>query len=251
MRPAPVSAEELAPNAAPNLSITKTGTQPNGPGKPGPTVFTLRFQNRGNAQANGVVMTETVGAGMVFEPSLSSVGWNCNTVGAVDECVKEILEPLPADPIGAQPVQTATFAVTPTVNIATERGHRNQRGGDWRRWHSTVPTRPRQQHRDSNRADWHTDHALGTQQATLVTDANSNSKYDADDVIAYTFTITNTGTRNANALRLVSDFATDLNVQVVAGSVTASKGTVSNTTTSAYALFGNVVPGESVVVSFR
>jgi uncharacterized repeat protein (TIGR01451 family) len=84
-----------------------------------------------------------------------------------------------------------------------------------------------------------------------VTDANSNSKYDAGDVIEYSFAITNTGTRYANALRLVSDFPTDWNVQVVAGSVNASQGSVSNTTTSAYALFGNIAPGASVAASFR
>jgi hypothetical protein len=221
--------------------------QPNGSGKPGPTVFTLRFKNLGNAQANFVTITETVGPGMEFEPSLSSVGWTCNG----NECLYVLTDPMPADPIGAQPVQTATFAVTPTVdlpaqvdsvtNVATI-GDDGRNGPDANPANNTATATAMLGVKTTLSA---------TQQAVLVSDANSNGKYDAGDVIEYSFAITNTGSRYANALRLVSDFAADWQVQIVGGSVSASQGSVSNTATSAYAAFGNVPPGAVVTAKFR
>jgi uncharacterized repeat protein (TIGR01451 family) len=249
--PQPAQAAEQAPNAAPELSITKTGTQPEGAGKPGPTVFTLRFRNLGNADASGVTITETVGAGAVFEPSLSTPGWTCNTEGNVDVCVWERLEPMTADPIGAQPVQTVTFAITPTDALPPQVDT----------WTNVVVIGDSGTHgADSNPANnTGTGTAMigtqttlaSTQQAALVTDANGNGKYEPGDVIAYTVSITNTGARYANGLRLVNDFPPAWNVQIVGGSVSASQGSVSNTATSAYAAFGNVPPGSSVSASFR
>ena len=248
----PTYADELAPNAAPNLSITKTGTQPGGLGKPGPTVFMLSFQNKGTADANFVTLTETVGAGMVFEPSLSSQGWTCNQEGNIDVCVMDILETMTADPLGAQGLRKVTFAVTPTVDLPPQVDSVSNTvviADDGKNGADAVPG----DNAFTAVAPIGTQTKLvGTHQAVLVTDVNSNGKYDVGDVIGYTFAITNTGTRYANALRLVSDFAPSTNVQIVAGSVSASPSSaVSNTTTSAYALFGNIAPGASVVASFR
>jgi len=62
--------------AAPDLMITKDdGGATTVPG--GTVVYTLAYQNVGNQNATGVVITETVPANAVFNPGASTSGWLC------------------------------------------------------------------------------------------------------------------------------------------------------------------------------
>jgi uncharacterized repeat protein (TIGR01451 family) len=243
----PTRAAEDAPNAAPELSVTKVGTQPNGAGLEGPTVFTITFRNLGTAPASGVILTERIPVGTDFEPSMSTPGWNCDN----DVCDFQLLEPMPADASGAQPPKVIRFALSPNATLpATVDRVTNtvQIGDDGTNGADSTPTNN----------SFTAVALLGTQadlvatmQATLTTDANSDGRYAPGDVIAYQVTITNTGTRFANNVRLSDVFNPALGVQVVNGSVSASKGTFSNTATSVGVLFGTLAPSEVVNAAFQ
>jgi CSLREA domain-containing protein len=63
-------------NAAPDLTLSKDDA--NATVLPGGTVvYTLAYTNSGNQGATGVVLTETVPAGTVFNPGASTAGWTC------------------------------------------------------------------------------------------------------------------------------------------------------------------------------
>ena len=63
-------------DAAPDLTVSKT--EGGGSAAPGGTItYTLTYDNVGNQDAVGVVLTETVPAGTTFDQAGSSPGWSC------------------------------------------------------------------------------------------------------------------------------------------------------------------------------
>ena len=74
---------------------------------PGATIaYVLSYQNVGNQDATGVVISETVPANTVFDPNASSADWVCTSAAAGSSCTLAI----GALAAGAGPI-TATFAV--------------------------------------------------------------------------------------------------------------------------------------------
>jgi len=72
--------DETPVNATPDLTITKTDGGISA--DPGDTVvYTLAYDNVGNQNATGVVITETVPANTVFNTGLSAAGWVCTPDG--------------------------------------------------------------------------------------------------------------------------------------------------------------------------
>ncbi len=71
------SAADTTPvNAVPDLNITKDDGGINS--SPGLTIaYTLNYQNAGNQNATGVVISETVPADTTFDPAASTAGWVC------------------------------------------------------------------------------------------------------------------------------------------------------------------------------
>ncbi len=93
--------------AAPDLVIVKDDGEATA--LPGDTVvYTLSYQNVGNQDATGVVLTETVPANTVFNAANSTAGWICTPTDlAGSTCTLDI-----GDLAAGAAVATANFAVT-------------------------------------------------------------------------------------------------------------------------------------------
>ena len=89
--------------AAPDLALSKRAAAASV--EPGDAlVYTLTYANRGNQDATGVVITETIPAHTSFDPAASAPGWNC----ASAPCTYDV---------GSLPAGT-THSITFTVNIS-------------------------------------------------------------------------------------------------------------------------------------
>jgi uncharacterized repeat protein (TIGR01451 family)/fimbrial isopeptide formation D2 family protein len=237
-------------NAAPDLSVVKVGnpiTFSVG-GSPQPVVFRIDVRNTGNANASGVVVTEVIPAGMTFDASRSTSGWNC--VGS--NCTFAISSTIVADPGGNNSPLSIFFAVSPSsisaqqdlIQNVVRVGDNGANGADAdpsnNVYTATAPLGARTSITASKRA-------------TLVVDANGDGQYSLGDEISYLVTITNTGSRNAGLLRLQDDIdaANLLGLEVVPNSASASQGTVEAFVKAVTVNFGTVAPGATVTAAFR
>jgi len=93
-------------NAVPDMTITKTDADIST--VPGGTItYTLTYDNVGNQDATGVVVTETVPANTTFTTTGSSAGWSCADGAAAGTSCTLTLGAVPA----SDPAGTLTFAV--------------------------------------------------------------------------------------------------------------------------------------------
>ncbi len=102
------SDDEVTPvDATPDMTITKVDDVV-GSTLPGATIiYTLTYDNVGNQDATGVVVTETVPANTTFTTTGSSAGWSCVDGAAAGTTCTLTLGAVPA----SDPAGTLTFAV--------------------------------------------------------------------------------------------------------------------------------------------
>ncbi len=94
-------------NSAPDMTITKVDDVADTT-TPGATIiYTLTYDNVGDQDATGVVVTETVPANTTFTTTSSSSGWSCADGAAAGTTCTFTLDAVPA----SDPAGTLTFAV--------------------------------------------------------------------------------------------------------------------------------------------
>ncbi len=102
-------------DALPDLVISKNDS--GNPARPGATLrYTLSYQNVGNQDATGVVITETVPAGTEFNATDSTPGWVCLPDGMAGSTCTFSIGDVAADSL----VATVTYAVIVTQQVAAE-----------------------------------------------------------------------------------------------------------------------------------
>ncbi|WP_154223712.1 isopeptide-forming domain-containing fimbrial protein [Marinicella rhabdoformis] len=113
------TANDVTPvNAAPDLSVVKTHQQ--SPVTPGDViVYDIVYENIGNQDATGVVLTETVPVHTTFDSTNSSAGWTCVPDGtAGSTCTYDVAAVLAVND-GPQNLQYAVM-VLDTLNSSKE-----------------------------------------------------------------------------------------------------------------------------------
>ena len=235
-------------NAAPDLSIVKDdGGITTVPG--GVVVYTLSYQNTGNQDATGVVLTDTVPVGTSFNAGASTAGWVCVPgTGAGSVCTLAI-GALAAGASGSadfavtvdNPVPPGFTLVANTAVIADD----GSNGAD--------PTPGNNTSSDTTPVDVPSNPSLDAlKEVEIISDPGGNQLADPGDVLRYTITVINDGdTVIENAvLQDTPDPVTTL----VVGSVTTTQGavTIGNNAgdTSVEVAFGNLAVGQTVVVVF-
>ncbi len=185
--------------AQPDLVITKDdGGIEAAPGEV--VLYTLSYQNVGNQDAVGVVITETVPLNSSFDTFASSPGWVCtpdSTAGA--SCTLEI------GAVGAgDPVATAAFAVVvdkPLASGVEEIRNTARIADDGTNGDDPTP--------DNNRDDDTT--PVNAAPDLVITKVDTGETVAPGDVLPYTLTYQNVGDQNATGVvitEIVPDFTT-------------------------------------------
>lgn len=240
---APVLATDITPlNAAPNLSLTKSdGGQIAAAGDT--VVYGLTYQNKGNQDATGVVITEQLPPNSTFNPAQSTAGWNCN--GAL--CTLPI-GGLAAGVSGAvnfavtvnQPLPESVTQITNNAAITDDSSNGpDSDPGDNAASDSTPIASPR---------------LTATKQVALVVDVDQNGQINPGDVLEYTIVIKNESQVAVN--NITFNDPVPVNTQLAAANaVQTTQGTVNtgnnaNDATVAITL-GALTANASATIKFR
>jgi len=204
--------------AAPDLEITKTdggaGTTPRSV-----VVYTLSYRNKGNQNATGVTLTETVPANSTFEAASSTAGWSCAPNNNAGSTCTYAVGNLTA---GAAPA-SVNFAVrtnSPVPAAASELSNTASIDDDHGNGSEPTPS-------DNTSTDTTPITATpapdGVKSFTLI-DTNGNGQAEPGEKLEYTIIISNRGDRDAADMILTD--APDPHTTLDVGSVTTTLGTV-------------------------
>lgn len=242
----------VPPPPTPALSATKrdelTGDA-NGDGQAGPgdtLTYTVVVSNTGNADAAGVVFSDTPGANLSLVPNSAtttrgtvtsqtgSVGVDVGTLapGATGTITFEatIADPLPD---GVTAVRNQGSASGTGIGPVSTDDPDTPTAGDPTR---TPVVNPRPV-------------LSATKRDALTNDLDSDGQAGPGDTLTYTVVVSSTGT--ADAAGVVFSDTPGANLSLVPNSVTTTQGTVTSQTGSVGVNVGTLAPGETATITFE
>lgn len=194
--------------------------------------------------ANGVVITETVPTNTFFVASASTSGWSCaDGSSAGTKCTLNLGDTLgniyyyPYFAVRVNSVLTTSDAtITNVVRIGDDGFYGADSNYSNNVYTLTTPLKLY--------------NLVGVKSAAFVTDSFAQGSLDVGDVIQMSIVVSNTGTENATGVTLSDQFGNGV-MTVDSSSVSVSKGTGGCNYYQCSGSFGNIVPGESVTMTFR
>ena len=218
--------------AAPDLYVTKDDGQTTF--DDGDTlIYSIVYGNRGSQDATGVIITETLAAGMTFDPARSSAGWTETSPGS------GVFEYSVGALVAASLGNTITFAVTiddpfsgasvtNTISIADD----GTNGTD------EVPT-------DNSAMDTDTYDPSGGFVDYVITKNNNLTSVTPGDSITYEISVQNVGTLVGSGVTVVDILPSNLLENIVA----SNGGVVDLNANTVTWNLGNLAPGETILLT--
>ena len=194
--------------------------------------------------ANGVVITETVPTNTFFVASASTTGWSCaDGSSAGTKCTLNLGDTtgnIYYYPYFAVRVNSVLTTSDATITNVVRIGDSGFYGADSNYSNNVYTlTTPLKRY-----------NLVGVKSAAFVTDSYAQGSLDVGDVIQISIVVSNTGTENATGVTLSDQFGNSA-MTVDGSSASISKGTGGCNYYQCSGSFGNIVPGESVTMTFR